>query len=411
MSATTLVDLTDAQMLDYSMDADFSMHNSPAEWLAIEATMSDDNPVSAATDYSETIEIDMEAGDDFDGEITEYEMADGVGDDVDYDGDAQLQDAEVDDPHQHESSLVIDPTPAVQPDDTGLPPYETSRADQHSSLPPSERLDTASDIAIPSTLPAATHNTDAAHTDHTHFPLSLHVEVPASTYDEAHPSDTTSVGLSENFLQTNAALIEPPTIIISAPSNDPSDEIEAFNEAIDPSEAPAIHEAERLASEEPALSREGEHEEQGGNAGENIAHEACSHPTEHIETVDAESASARAETAGNEGDPHEISDGVYIDPPPAVLFSISGHDGDDFCLFNHPRSSSRSQSPENEASSSMPSTLVLLQQHPTRYYEPLSYVFGALRQEESIHRISQFASLSNELTLEAYDLDLTFSEV
>lgn len=61
MSTATVVDLTDAQMLDYAVDGDFSMHNSPAEWLAIEATMSDDNP--AATDYSEPIEIDMEAGD------------------------------------------------------------------------------------------------------------------------------------------------------------------------------------------------------------------------------------------------------------------------------------------------------------------------------------------------------------
>ena len=52
-TTTTLVDYTDTQMLDEAMDGDFSMQNSPADWLAVEATMSDDNPTSAATDYSE----------------------------------------------------------------------------------------------------------------------------------------------------------------------------------------------------------------------------------------------------------------------------------------------------------------------------------------------------------------------
>ena len=59
ITTTTLLDLTDTQMIDYAVDHDFSMHtSSDAGWLPLEATRSDDT--EQLQDYQETIEVDME---------------------------------------------------------------------------------------------------------------------------------------------------------------------------------------------------------------------------------------------------------------------------------------------------------------------------------------------------------------
>ena len=52
---------------------------------------------------------------------------------------------------------------------------------------------------------------------------------------------------------------------------------------------------------------------------------------------------------------------------------------------------------------------LLLSQRPTLYYEPLSNVFEALRQDETINSISEL--MDGEMIIEAYDLDLRITEV
>jgi len=102
------------------------------------------------------------------------------------------------------------------------------------------------------------------------------------------------------------------------------------------------------------------------------------------------------------GDPHEISEGVYIDPPPPVLLSLSPEEQFDFALFNKPAEwNSPPQSPTIDH--------LLLHQLPTLYYEPLSSVFEALRHEEAIG--STFPLAEGELVLDAVDLQLSISEV
>lgn len=98
-------------------------------------------------------------------------------------------------------------------------------------------------------------------------------------------------------------------------------------------------------------------------------------------------------------DPHEIYEGVYIDPPPPVLLSVNSEDRFDFSFFN--------ESPE--WTPSHPSGAVFLQHLPTLYYEPLSAVFDALHEEEYLQ--SLFHLPESELVLDAVDLQLTISEV
>ncbi|KAH9484189.1 hypothetical protein JR316_0003669 [Psilocybe cubensis] len=105
------------------------------------------------------------------------------------------------------------------------------------------------------------------------------------------------------------------------------------------------------------------------------------------------------------GDPHEISEGVYIDPPPPVLLSVSTEDHFDWFLFNESpvaNTSSQSDGQSNQAG------LVLLHHFPTLYYEPLSAVFDALRLDENIQ--SMFHLSESELILDAVDLQLTLRE-
>lgn len=107
-------------------------------------------------------------------------------------------------------------------------------------------------------------------------------------------------------------------------------------------------------------------------------------------------------------DPHEISEGVYIDPPPAVIVSFEASGYSDVCLFNQPPRS-RSPSPSREDSGHGYQVFTLLLHHrPILYYEPLTSVFEALRQEEYVASMSQLADA--ELVLDAYDLQLEISE-
>ncbi|KAJ7074324.1 hypothetical protein C8F01DRAFT_18215 [Mycena amicta] len=111
------------------------------------------------------------------------------------------------------------------------------------------------------------------------------------------------------------------------------------------------------------------------------------------------------EESGAVADPHEISDGVYIDPPPAILVAFDSPSCPDICLFNQP-TPSRSPSPGHTSDHQVFD--VLLRHHPILYYEPLVSVFEALRQDEYLSRIDRLAE--SELVLDAYDLQLTISE-
>ncbi|KAI6043037.1 hypothetical protein EDC04DRAFT_824636 [Pisolithus marmoratus] len=109
----------------------------------------------------------------------------------------------------------------------------------------------------------------------------------------------------------------------------------------------------------------------------------ASRPSVNV-SEDVETSHLAAEKqAGEVDDTLRISEGVYIDPPPAVLLSVGSSAEALFCLFNLPVAEVRSESPPHEGrDSTVGGYHLLLENSPTLYYEPISNVFDALRQDE-----------------------------
>lgn len=415
MSTITLLEPTDAQMLDYAMDGDSSMHTSSSDWLAIEASMRDEDHLSTAADYSDTIEVDMEPS--YDDEITEFEMMDGD-DNLDRDGDAQLEDVEVTGPTRPPSPLIISlaatPDYADQPHTqfhTSLPVENTSSfsptpsfpgdSDTNISFPmmsdsvnlrPQEAAEVSSTPWVQMTeLPIETYDVDTSTDSVDHVPENTAEETEGDVHESqnlpdahaepshaAEPHSTDVMYPPNNLHPASAEITESAGVTSEVPSEEPQLENADSGPDNEPAKAEVIADHEEVYQPD-----EGTH---GGSVG----------PHEYDQT----SAS---------GDPHEISDGVYIDPPPAVLLSLSTSAGQsELCLFNPPNSSG-SHSPSEHASSSTSSLSLALQHRPTLYYEPLSSVFDALRQEGAIYTVASF--VENELVIEACDLDLRIPEV
>jgi hypothetical protein len=111
----------------------------------------------------------------------------------------------------------------------------------------------------------------------------------------------------------------------------------------------------------------------------------------------------------DDGDPHEISEGVYIEPPPPVSMELPRSSDQLVCaLFNAP-ANLPSDDKEVNASSTGTSYIVLLQNRPTLHYETLDDVFDALREEQRIQSMVEF--LDGEMVIDAFDLQLVVSEV
>lgn len=143
-------------------------------------------------------------------------------------------------------------------------------------------------------------------------------------------------------------------------------------------------------------------------------------PFEHAEPATQSAVNVSEEAAvthfaaekqgGEVDDTLRISEGVYIDPPPAVLLSVGSSVEALFCLFNQPTAEVRSESPPHEGGEgAVGSYHLLLESSPTLYYEPISNVFDALRQDEEF--LSSIPhSFEGELVFDACDLQLTISE-
>lgn len=101
----------------------------------------------------------------------------------------------------------------------------------------------------------------------------------------------------------------------------------------------------------------------------------------------------------------EASQGVYAKPPPTVLLSIGTSTETSYFLFSQPSSTSH-----DVGDGATTSHHTLLEDTPTLYYEPLSTVFDAFRQDEDLLALI-LHSFEGELVLDAYDLQLVVSEV
>lgn len=127
-------------------------------------------------------------------------------------------------------------------------------------------------------------------------------------------------------------------------------------------------------------------------------------PEHHHEAgpaIDETDIGDRVEADSN---PHEIADGVFIEPVPAVIVQASFSD-QPFVLFNHPPvSRPHSPSPDDDVPSDI---AVLLHDRPTLYYGPLSDLFAALREEEFVAQQPDIHHTELGFSVETLQLSIT----
>ncbi|KAI0057102.1 hypothetical protein BV25DRAFT_1995146 [Artomyces pyxidatus] len=411
MSAA-LMESFDAPMLDYPLDMDVHMQttvSSPKPWLT-EASMEEDpHPIAAdiagaSQPLHEDVEIEM---DQYYGEDTEYEMAD----ETTYPtGDADLVDVDFFDVSRESESHLAEATtltptgpldvvageavdlghsvPDDHPATTATPTIEHTGA----HVPqPSDATQTSplQEAALASPSISLVQETSVASHDRAE-------EVPSTSYaEEAAPS----AHAVEDCAATHEAEVVPPSS---------HDEVDGYAETLEHAEAHngnlhaesvAVHTVDGLSTTHTPLPTS--HLSPTPEEGSSLA---LVEPAENAVHTHDEHEGAYEEGA----DPHEISDGIYIEPPPPVLVDLpSSSDQRECCLFNAPDETAGS--PYGEAQHVEQTAFnVLLRQHPTLYYDRLSDVFDALRQEEHIQRIAEF--VEGEMVVDAYDLQLAISE-
>ncbi|KAI0048202.1 hypothetical protein FA95DRAFT_1605415 [Auriscalpium vulgare] len=391
----------DAQMIDYPLDTDVHMHttvSSPRpQWTLTEATMefSDDiQPIS--TDPIEDVEIDMEpyytAG-------PEYEMLD-ENDYVPSGGDPDLVDVDVRDAPEDIDAPPASPNPPLVPEPvasdahvafSGVKPPDVEHP--HDLADPDTSHVAAS---LPPPLPSPQHRPDILPLENLTEVLDVHHTLPP---DEKNDPD------AAQYESDNEA---------GAPLADARAALDAGEEHLSPAD-PAVYIGQSTAedgAESPERHPAPDHTQKADDETKGEQPEPASesdasgdYPDQAFHRPDA-GHNIEDHKVHYEGDPdpHEISEGVYIEPPPPVLLDLPFSSATtSFCLFNAPdQSSTHLEGDEKTVYTT------LLHQQPTLYYERLLDVFEALRQEDDIKSIPEF--WDGELVLDAYDLQLVISE-
>jgi len=372
---STMIENYDSHMVDYTTDIDMQMYASSSDlWLLDEAKMEEDAPglkhesiTPLKPDVQDqgdlTIEIDMDEHNS-----AEYDMVE----DVHHGSTTDILDVEV-----YDASLAH--SPAMVALDSSLPAE---------SLP-----------IIPLTHPDIAEVAERAAEGH----VSSVNSIIESAFSSSPKEVVALVAAAEDLSHTNGSLVTHS----SFPPSVPQDDVNHFLPQVIPSEEPTP------ANTKGGTATETEERSPDEEATENVESSLNTVSEEVVVTTDEDASQDRAENpesdhanveSNSSGDPHEISEGVYIDPPPPVLLSLVPEDVDfQYCFFNEP--------PEWKSSSAISQErhCTLLHHLPTLYYESLSSLFDALRQDEVVQTTIHPADA--ELILQAVDLVLTISEV
>jgi hypothetical protein len=361
----------DAQMLDYQNDLDFSMHVSSTDpWFQDEAVMEDDP-------HTHNVEVDMEP---YDEDHHEYEMEDGS------------------------EPLEIDASHILDVDFDGTPSsvvLQTTDTDTSNNLNSPDPIHASIDLTKSSVADSDPHFLHAEPSD---SPQSSHSDVVASPNIPLLPSKEEAFPSTPSFHHADVTTAGGH---LTSPALDPE-----TDQAPEP-------DSEVVGAEQQYLDQHGVDDDRTAGVRDNgeiistVGGTELSHcgggvvSSENAPDVlrPLEGQEEIVEYDGSAGDPHEISEGVYIDPPPAVLLSFPVVNHPDISLFNTPPRAD----PASLAHAPCPDFAVLLAHLPTLYYEPISSVFEALRQEEHLDAILEL--LDGELVFDAYDLQLTIHEV
>jgi hypothetical protein len=432
------MDSFDAPMLDYSGDMDVHMHttvSSPKPWTPAETIMEEDaHPIPLPNPFpshhpQQDVEIDM---DDYYNENVEYEMADGEmavpdAELVDIDVyDASREDAfSASVPVSHSTGLtsqnidkktvgdrylssdigvaadhisadpdpdpllrksaepgLLTPTPTI-PQESVVQDHDVKSSHQASvTIAPQTSTPT---LEIVSEHLHSSGDDSAAPEGHTiPLPVIAITDSTSSNLDTLQPLDDLDQkkGLESSTAEHKSSASVPQIVTPHAVDEDFPHQVEIRNGE--------SHEGVRVYDE----------------GYEGVLPGTPPDITDAIEPASpvVESHEAREE---DNSDPHEISEGVYIEPPPPVLLELPSSSDQLVCaLFNSP---TNHPSDDKEVNASRTSYIVLLQNRPTLYYETLNDVFDALREEERIQSMAEF--LDGEMVIDAFDLQLVVSEV
>jgi hypothetical protein len=424
----------DAPMLDYSGDMDVHMHttlSSPKPWTQPETIMEEDvHPIQLPNPFpshlpQQDVEIDM---DDYYNENVEYEMADGefaV-------ADTELVDIDVYDATREEaasaSASISHPTSHTDQHISKRPagdhylPSESEVATDHipamSNLEPSLHQSAEPELLTPAPLQTtAVHDYDTKPLDQSGAAVALQESTSPS---EDVTKDSHSDGEPSTTLERHAG--SPPRIATADGTSDNVTfrPIDGSEQERDPA---AEHESSASVPQTVtagAAIKDGSHQADthDGESHEGVRVHEESHEgdvsgpaLDGAEAGEPEHPAAESHETGEEGDAdlYEISEGVYIEPPPPILIELpSTSDQPVYTLFNAPADLRLADNEVNVPNDDAPYT-VLLQSRPTLYYETLNDVFDALREEEHIQSIAAF--VDGEMAIDAYDLQLVVSEV
>lgn len=347
----------DAPMMDFSAE-DIPMQTSTStSWAHPEAAMDDDSNFNLGD-----VEIDME---NYHPETFEYEMAD----DSPVEQLIEVHDVEVIDVSQAHTPALID---TVVEDATAASPAvpEHDLTDPHGPSPLESPPTLVIQAPSPTHQPAQSegHGFSVAETaEESEWDLG-HSGLPAAP-PSPHPADSHQPQTS-----VESAGVETSTEPVVAPS-------------IGATVAQHAHLQDPTPTHTEQLQLEPSHGEQ--------AHDLADRCGEEENPVPSRASS---------GDPHEVSDGIFIDPPPPVILTL-GDSEEEYYLFNRP--THKSLAADDEATTD---DALFLHDLPTLYYEPLAKVFQALRLDDRLVRL--FDLSRGELVIDAYDLvDLVISEV
>ncbi|EMD38587.1 hypothetical protein CERSUDRAFT_113770 [Gelatoporia subvermispora B] len=413
MSMAMTMETYDTQMLD-SGDTDMAMYSGTSPWLSVEASMSDealDADLSVLDPDHQNIEVDMQ---DYEDGITEFEMTDEQAQSGDFEQellDVDFLDASrvhtpafpyqplADDSlHNSEGMRTAQITVETTPGPTFLAQTETKFSShfepaahpvepQASEAVHQELIHDAPDAAVAHLIGLEAHAIQLPQSESPASPLPT-TDVTQTTVDNAEPP-------AEDLRRSDGVT---PEVVSNVDEDHPGSHSEVISQVQVEGEETAVNplDTERREVEPTELAHISEQYADPGQA----------------ETTDEQSEAAyeQAAEAATSRDPHEISEGVYIDPPPAVLLSLPFvSETVEYCLFNQPHHESGSRSPAGDQEVPEEESYTLLLHHrPTLYYEPLSTVFAALREDEHVQNLANFAE--GELVLDAYDIQLAITE-
>ncbi|KAL5490193.1 hypothetical protein ACEPAI_5026 [Sanghuangporus weigelae] len=392
MSVSAMVETYDMPMTDYNEDGDIPMGGSSSEnWFQPLPHMDEDAHNIVA--FSDSQEVDMMA---FEETTTEYEMVDEAAQPQDTDIDTHVFDAEIYDVTIHPSPLPSGPgeiaqSHLVQSEDSG----------NNGAITDQPRFGDASHVTT-------SHDSDSAVTQD--FLPSDTAQLHDASLDASGPHVAGHSPAAEVIGIIHEHREERVATEVTSEQAQPQEEVAST--VAEHSSLPSEHVAVSLHSDNTAGDPNSEGDgklpiSQIDDASHQVNEEEI--PSEHdgdeqalnmLQTTE-ESAEKLEENPAEQSEPTTARQ-VYVQPPPPIFLSlqVASAEGDqpDFVLFNLPESSSHTTE----------EPLLLLQHHPSLFYEPVSAVFDAFRQEEYFSHLEELSEA--EMALNAHDLQLVISE-